>query len=156
MNKKRNLLSPRENLTQYFSVNNQNIISGKIRILLVFAIFLTALSSENLFAANQMAIDSYSFKIVSAPLDSTSPYTLGHLPLKSAVEVSAETNIIVHIKDDGAGVDINSIKMSVNGQIVSPVISGTPSEYVLNYNPSTNFAIGQQVFVTIQASDLAP
>ncbi len=156
MNKKRVFLSTINQFTHHFLANNKNISSLKMKILLLLIIFVLVLSTKNLFAANQMATESYSFQIISVPLDSTPPYTLGHLPLKDAVEVRVDTNIIVHIKDDGLGVDINSIEMTVNGQIVSPVISGTSSEYILTYDPSADFAIGQQVFVTIKASDLAP
>ncbi|MCK4994555.1 MAG: hypothetical protein KAS13_05865 [Candidatus Omnitrophica bacterium] len=50
-----------------------------------------------------MPTDSYSFQIISAPLDTTPPYTLGHLPIKDAVEVSTGFNIEARIKDEGAG-----------------------------------------------------
>jgi hypothetical protein len=120
----------------------------------IFIIFLGFLPTNNLFAANVMSPDSYSFEITEPP-DTASPYTLGHVPAKSAVGVSTDTDIIVHIKDDGAGVDIDSIRMTVNGQVVSPVITGDPSEYILTYDPSEDFQSGQEVFVTIQASDLA-
>jgi len=119
------------------------------------ALILYAVPS-NAWAGNRMSTDSYSFTILSVPMDSAPPYTLGHLPVKGAVEVSTDSNIIVRIKDDGAGVDRNSIVMTVNGQQISPVITGSPSEYTVTYNPSNDFISGQEVFVTIDAQDLAP
>jgi hypothetical protein len=61
----------------------------------------------------------------------------------------------VHVKDDGAGVDITSIVMTVNGISVTPIITGTPADYTLTYVPSTDFECGQIVNVTVDAHDLA-
>jgi hypothetical protein len=61
----------------------------------------------------------------------------------------------VHVKDDGAGVDITSIVMTVNGIQVTPIIRGTPADYTLTYVPSMDFEYGQIVNVTVDAHDLA-
>ncbi|MCG2711697.1 MAG: DUF5123 domain-containing protein [Candidatus Omnitrophica bacterium] len=90
------------------------------------------------------------------PADTTPPYTTGHSPAKLAVDVTPGTNIVLHVKDDGAGVDINTIVMKVNGQVVTPVITGTPADYTLTYDPSSDFSAGQVVNVTVDARDLAP
>ncbi|MBI4846008.1 MAG: fibronectin type III domain-containing protein [Candidatus Omnitrophica bacterium] len=91
-----------------------------------------------------------------APSDTTAPYTTGHAPAKFAVNIDPSTNIVVHVKDDGAGVDINTIIMKVNGVVVSPIITGTPADYTLTYDPSLDFTTGQVVNVTVDARDLAP
>jgi len=88
--------------------------------------------------------------------DTTPPYTTGHSPSKNAINVQPDTNIIVHVKDDGVGVDINTIVMRVNGQIVSPTITGTSADYTLTYNPNQDFSTGTVVSVTVDAEDLAP
>ncbi|MFH1061266.1 MAG: fibronectin type III domain-containing protein, partial [Candidatus Omnitrophota bacterium] len=88
--------------------------------------------------------------------DTTPPYTSGHVPLGDAINIAPDANIIVHVKDDGVGVDINTIVMRVNGVIVTPVITGTPADYTLTYDPPTDFNAGQAVTVTVNASDLAP
>jgi PKD repeat protein len=54
--------------------------------------------------------------------DTTPSYTTGHSPAKDAIEVPRNTTIVVHVKDDGAGVDITSIVMTVNGIPVTPTI----------------------------------
>lgn len=137
-------------------MTNISSIKKTMKVLCIFMMILNVLEHAQVFAANQMPTDSYSFRIISAPLDTIPPYTLGHLPARGAQQVSTNSNIILRIKDDGAGVDRASIKMTVNDQIVSPVITGTPSEYTLTYNPSAEFINGQEVFVTIDAKDLAP
>jgi len=88
-------------------------------------------------------------------VDTSPPYTSGHVPLKGAVDVSPDSSVVVKVKDDGAGVDINSIVMRVEGQVVDPVITGTPAEYTLTYTPQTPFTTGATVDVEIEASDLA-
>ena len=88
--------------------------------------------------------------------DTTPPYTEGHVPAKDASGISTDTEIVVHVKDAGAGVDVDTIEMIVNGVTVVPDISGTAADYTLTYDPSSDFINGQEVFVTIKASDLAP
>ena len=88
--------------------------------------------------------------------DTTPPYTTGHSPAKSATNILPNTPIIVHVKDDGAGVDINTIVMRVNGQVVTPTITGAPADYTLTYEPPADFNYGAQVNIEVQASDLAP
>jgi parallel beta-helix repeat protein len=83
------------------------------------------------------------------------PYTTGYSPAKDAIEVAKNTTIVVHVKDDGAGVDITSIVMTVNGITVAPTITGTPVDYTLTYVPSVDFECGQIVYVTVDAHDLA-
>jgi PKD repeat protein len=83
------------------------------------------------------------------------PYTTGYSPAKDAIEVAKNTTIVVHVKDDGAGVDITSIVMTVNGITVTPIITGTPADYTLTYVPSVDFECGQIVNVTVDAHDLA-
>ncbi|MCM8814070.1 MAG: fibronectin type III domain-containing protein, partial [Candidatus Omnitrophica bacterium] len=91
----------------------------------------------------------------AALADTTPPYTAGHSPSKGATEVLPGVILVVHVKDDESGVDINSIIMKVNGIVVKPTITGTPADYTLTYDPSMEFDYGQTVTVTIEASDLA-
>jgi len=105
------------------------------------------------FASNGM-FHSYSFKIEDEP-DLTAPYATGFIPAKESTGVLSSTDIVIHIKDDGAGVDRATVVMTVEGVAVSPEITGTPSDYTLTYNPDTDFAYGQVVDVTVDAADLA-
>ena len=91
----------------------------------------------------------------SAVPDTTPPYTVGHIPAKNATDVAKDTNIVVHVKDDGAGVDISTIIMRVEGNVVTPTITGTPADYTLTYVPSSDFDNQQLVNVEVEAQDLA-
>jgi uncharacterized repeat protein (TIGR02543 family) len=87
--------------------------------------------------------------------DTTPPYTSGHFPTPGATGVPVDTNIVVHVLDDGDGVDISTIAMTVEGDPVTPVITGAPADYTLTYDPPADFDFLQIVDVTIDASDLA-
>ncbi len=100
--------------------------------------------------------DIGAFEYGSGPaVDVTPPYTTGHSPAKGATGVSPATNIIVHVRDDGAGVDQSSLRMTVEGNTVTPVITGGPSDYTLTYNPPSDFTYSQVVNVTVDARDRA-
>jgi Tol biopolymer transport system component len=83
------------------------------------------------------------------------PYTDGHNPAPGDTGVAQNVNIVVHIKDDGAGVDTNTIVMTVEGAAVTPDITGPVHDVTLTYDPPSWFVVGQVVDVTIDASDRA-
>jgi len=87
--------------------------------------------------------------------DKTPPYTSGHEPAKGAVNVPVDTNITVHVLDAESGVNLSTIVMTVEGVVVTPVITGTPADYTVTYDPPVNFDFGQVVDVTVDASDIA-
>ncbi len=101
---------------------------------------------------NTMSTDSYSFTIAES--DAVSPHTSGHAPARVATGVPADSNIVVHVLDDGSGVDMATISMTVEGVSVTPTITGSPADYTLTYDPTADFALLQVVDVTIEASDL--
>jgi len=103
-------------------------------------------------AGNQMDTDSYSFSTVA---DSTAPYTSNHNPAKDAQNVSLDTNIEVHVQDSVSGVKQSSIVMKVNGSQVSPVITGSDSDFTVTYDPANDFSYNQTINVTIDAEDNA-
>ena len=86
--------------------------------------------------------------------DTTPPYTEGHNPAKGAIDVPPDTNIVVHVKDSGTGVDQNTIVMKVDGMEVTPARTGDKYDYTLTYDPLTDFDYGQVVGVTVDAADL--
>jgi len=101
-------------------------------------------------APNVMPTDNYSFTTG----DTQPPYTDGHNPAKGQENVASNSPVIVHVKDDGYGVDIDTIVMTVNGVVVIPAITGDHSDYTLVYTPLSDFAEGTDIYVTIDASDL--
>ena len=87
--------------------------------------------------------------------DNTPPYTSGHDPAKGAMDVPVGTNVVVHVLDDESEVDLSTIVMTVEGEVVTPAITGTPADYTLTYDPQVDFEYEQMVNVTIDASDVA-
>jgi len=106
-------------------------------------------------APNESPLSNVVSGTTSAMPDTTPPYTSGHAPSPNTVNVPIDTNIVVHVMDDGAGVDQATIVMTVEGAVVTPVIVGSPADYTLTYDPPIDFAYNQVVDVTIDASDLA-
>ena len=95
--------------------------------------------------------------IVENGEDETPPYTIDHDPAPNATWVPRETDIIVHVRDGGAGVDTSTITMTVDDVDVTGSVSiiGTKTDYTLIYNPPSDFEYEQVVNVTVDASDLA-
>jgi PKD repeat protein len=88
-------------------------------------------------------------------LDLEAPYTFGHDPAPGAVDVAVSSKIRVHIADDGTGVDLASIVMRVDGIVVTPVITGSSPDYLVEYTPPAPFDYLDQVFVDLDAQDFA-
>ena len=90
-------------------------------------------------------------------VDTTPPYSSGHNPAPGATQVSRDTAITVHVKDDGSGVDQSTIILTVESVDVTgqAVISGGTGDYTVTYDPASDFDYGQVVDVTVDAGDLA-
>lgn len=87
--------------------------------------------------------------------DKEPPYTANHIPAKDSVEVALDTNIQLDVLDDYMGVDTTTIVMMMNGEVVTPHISGTLSQVRLFYDPVNNFQYNDTVQIIVEASDLA-
>jgi len=86
-------------------------------------------------------------------IDRTPPYTFGHDPAPGATGVAMNTDIVVHLTDDWSGMDLNTIVMALYGYPVDPVISGSPTDYTVTYDPPADFELGDTVTVSIRAAD---
>lgn len=126
-----NLVGLRSNITYYFVINSTDLNMN---------------SNESV---------EYNFTTHIESEDNTPPYTSGHDPAKGAVDVPAGTNVVVHVLDDESEVDLSTILMTVEGEVVTPNITGTPADYTLTYDPPVDFEYEQVVNVTIDASDVA-
>ena len=105
-----------------------------------------------------IAQDEYFNRVQSTPQtieDTTPPYTSGHTPSPGESGVPVDTNIVVHVLDDGEGVDFTTITMTVEGVPVSLAITGNSTDYTLTYDPPVDFNHLQVVDVAINVSDLA-
>ena len=89
------------------------------------------------------------------PQDAVSPYLTDVSPLSGATSVHVDADITFHVKDSGSGVDKSSISLTINGAKVTPVISGTATDYTVTYNPALNFIHGETIKVVVSAKDLA-
>ena len=86
--------------------------------------------------------------------DRTPPYVSGHNPTPGPTPPT-DTDIHAEVKDDGVGVDQNTIQMTVEGAPVIPDIATIAGGFSLTYDPPDDFAYGQEVNVTVYAADLA-
>lgn len=103
-------------------------------------------------AGNIMPQVVYTF---TTTIDNVAPYITDQIPAPLATQIAVDTNIWLHIKDNGAGVNQNTILMKVNGEKVTPSISGGKQDYTLFYDPTYNFKENKRVYVYIKAMDLA-
>jgi hypothetical protein len=88
-------------------------------------------------------------------VDTCPPYVWDRDPAPDAVQVAVGANIVLHVKDQGSGVDETSIVMTVNGSQLTPTIAGTPADYTLTYDPPSDFSYSETVTVTVDAADLS-
>jgi hypothetical protein len=102
--------------------------------------------------ANEMPPDTLRFAAVR---DVEPPFATDHQPAKGAADAPANTNIVLHARDLAAGVDLASMRMTVNETPVSPTVSGNPQNYKLEYDPPQNFSAGDTVRVSFAAQDLS-
>jgi hypothetical protein len=105
---------------------------------------------------NTMSTYSYSF----TTSDTTAPSISSFQPAQGATGVDPATNIYFHVADDGAGIDIANTSVVIAGTTYTssnPRFSytGTPADYAITIDPTSNFSGGQVVSVSIATRDLA-
>jgi hypothetical protein len=71
-----------------------------------------------------------------------------------------DTNILLHIKDYGVGIDASTITMSVQEGLSPPIevnpvpiINTDIYDYIINYNPPNDFGYNQTITVNVTAGD---
>ncbi len=101
---------------------------------------------------NAMPRVSYTF---ATEHDDTAPYISWKSPASGEELVGVDSSIVIQVRDDGAGVNVNSIHMTVQGLPVTPVITETSATYTLIYTPATPFPYAKTVDVSLEAADLA-
>ncbi len=83
------------------------------------------------------------------------PYVANPEPQPFSLEVSPDSFIAFLLRDDEEGVDVNSITVRVNGDWVTPNITGSQEELSVSYQPVVPFPSSRTVIVEIEAADLA-
>ena len=103
------------------------------------------------FIANKITT-SYWFTIIP---DYKSPYLENLSPSREQANVAIDSNIYYEVKDDGAGVDIDSLEMTVNSRRVVPttITRITDNHYAINYIPSNNFYYDKRITVSVKVKD---
>lgn len=103
---------------------------------------------------NVMVVDNYIFTTV----DTQAPYFTDHSPAKGAYFAPGSANISFHAKDDGRGVDIDTVSVQVGTTTytrTSPGFSysGDSSDYYIEIETG-DFTVNQAVPIKLQASDV--
>ena len=88
-------------------------------------------------------------------VDTKPPYTVDLSPAKGAENVPVGTTITLRVKDDGVGVDKQTITMTVNDQRVMPTITEAEDNDWVTYDPAEDFQENQTITVTAEAADLS-
>lgn len=94
----------------------------------------------------------------AAPLDVLKPVLQNPFPANGATDIARDSKISVEVYDPepSAGLDLNSMRMLVNGVVVALDRVSSGAGYVLTYtHPSAPFRLNEVVNVNVVASDLA-
>ncbi|MEZ4515548.1 MAG: hypothetical protein R3C44_01485 [Chloroflexota bacterium] len=94
------------------------------------------------------------FRGINGPDDVVAPYIISRTPTPNSTNVDTRQPIIVHMGESGSGVDPQSIVMTVNGNQVTPEISGSSVDLILTYTPTTPYPNSTQIPVTVFGCDL--
>ncbi|HZI95205.1 MAG TPA: right-handed parallel beta-helix repeat-containing protein [Patescibacteria group bacterium] len=105
---------------------------------------------DNDFTKGAWSDHNFRFRVSGEPAP---PYLASMIPAPAAAGVLETTSIVAHVKDDGVGVNIATVKMYVNGVLVTPTITGGLLEYTLTYQRPTPFPTSSTVTVRIVADD---
>ncbi len=100
--------------------------------------------------------------------DNTAPQVTSPSPADGDVQVPLNNLVVLHVVDDGIGVDANSVNISINGTIVYTgggteydsasghcVRTGTAADYRFVYESNQAFDFDQTITVAVTAADLA-
>ena len=137
-------------------------------------LLIIILLSSNIYAANQMPTDSYTFWIFTDALDETAPIVRDCSPEANSLDISRSTNIKACIVDTQSDIDYTSINMSVNGILIInngivqtykdvygntqyyqvEIVEKTANDYVLMYDPVECFNYEENVLVSLNAADV--
>lgn len=91
------------------------------------------------------------------PADNTAPQISERTPAPGATNVVLNTKVMITLADNsgGQGIDLNRLKLFVNGKEVAPQLSCSGSDHILTYTPPGNWPNNVTVDVRVEACDLA-
>ncbi len=84
------------------------------------------------------------------------PYITDPQPRPFSIEVKPTPDIMFHVKDDREGVDLNSIKMWIDGNLTKPTsITGDSSDYWIRHRITKPLENSKNIIIKVEALDLA-
>ncbi|MCB4756094.1 MAG: hypothetical protein LHV69_03525 [Elusimicrobia bacterium] len=113
-------------------------------------------SAAYLFATDAGGRNSNGFPVVIGQgfSDDVPPYIFISDPANRQISVLSNTNIHLELVDDLPGIDPASIRLFINNQEVTPVITSSPNGYFLDFNPPADLPHGQLIEVRVNSTDL--
>ena len=83
------------------------------------------------------------------------PYLENLNPSRDQTDVEVDTNIYFEIKDEGVGVDIDTLQLYVNSRVVTPttIVRVDDNHYKVTYDPTEDFYFNKEVTVHVQVND---
>ncbi|MBD3330252.1 hypothetical protein GF354_01845, partial [Candidatus Peregrinibacteria bacterium] len=103
-------------------------------------------------------MSTYRFSFNEPIVDGDPPYITSVTPVPGTDDVALDSNISFHLKDDISGVDIDTVEITVNGQVYrngdfSFSYPEDINDYFIIVNPSEDFPFGEPVYVQVDALD---
>lgn len=89
--------------------------------------------------------------------DYKAPYLTNLYPSREVENVSVDSIIYFEIKDDGAGIDIESLEVLLNSRLIVPDVEMiTDNHYKVSYTPAEPLYYDKAYKVTVKVSDTSP
>ncbi|HEY5503853.1 MAG TPA: putative Ig domain-containing protein, partial [Sedimentisphaerales bacterium] len=122
----------------------------------------------NFIASDGRLQDSETITIIVYSTDTSAPTVSGLSPAADSIQMPLDRLVILHVADNGEGVDANSVTIKVNDNIVYTGDTanynssygrchrtGAKADYTFIYQPHAAFDYDQKVSVVVNAQDLA-
>ncbi len=104
---------------------------------------------------------SYTFANTPCPTipDTTGPVITLENPEDGALDVPIDTNVQIRLRDTSAGVNINTLSITLDGIVYSAAssqvsVAGTPANYLVTIDPDQPLTENSRIQIEILASDL--
>jgi regulation of enolase protein 1 (concanavalin A-like superfamily) len=85
--------------------------------------------------------------------DTQKPEISSQSPAPGSTNIHPATAINLRLRDQGTGINLSSISMRVNGELVAHAITGDYHDALIAYTPPAKFGYGDTVTVRVEACD---
>jgi len=85
------------------------------------------------------------------------PYLDNQDPASEETNVPVDTTIYFEVKDNGVGVDIDTLEVTLNSRIATPqsIVRISDNQYNVTYTPTSNLYFGKEYIVNVKVRDLS-